>query len=68
MEAAKKYAVLYADPPWHYDMKRGNGVAENHYPTMSIEETCAYRCAYQLGYYVENAFLTAHTSGKEHGN
>ena len=41
MEAAKKYAVLYADPPWHYDMKRGNGVAENHYPTMSIEEICA---------------------------
>ena len=37
MEAAKQYAVLYADSPWHYDMKRGNGVAENHYPTMSIE-------------------------------
>lgn len=36
-----KYSVIYADPPWRYDMKRGNGVAENHYPTMSIEEICA---------------------------
>lgn len=41
MEAAGQYAVLYADPPWHHGMKRGNGVAENHYPTMSIEEICA---------------------------
>lgn len=36
-----KYGVIYADPPWRYDMKRGNGVAENHYSTMSIEEICA---------------------------
>lgn len=37
----KKYGIVYADPPWRYDMKRGSGVAENHYPTMSIEEICA---------------------------
>ena len=38
MLEAGKYGIVYADPPWRYDMKRGNGVAENHYPTMSIEE------------------------------
>ncbi len=41
MSEEKKYGIIYADPPWRYDMKRGNGVAENHYPTMSIEEICA---------------------------
>ena len=41
MPETKKYSVIYADPPWRYDMKRGNGVAENHYPTMSIDELCA---------------------------
>ena len=41
MPEAGKYGIVYADPPWRYDMKRGNGVAENHYPTMSIEEICA---------------------------
>lgn len=35
----KKYSVIYADPPWHYDAwKNGNGIAENHYNTMKIEE------------------------------
>ena len=41
MSETKKYGIIYADPPWRYDMKRGQGVAENHYPTMSIEEICA---------------------------
>lgn len=41
MPEAGKYGIVYADPPWRYDRKRGNGVAENHYPTMSIEEICA---------------------------
>ena len=35
------FNIIYADPPWHYDRKHGSGVAENHYPTMSIEEICA---------------------------
>lgn len=34
----KKYQIIYADPPWHYRYRLGNGIAENHYPTMSIEE------------------------------
>ena len=41
MQAAKEYGIVYADPPWRYDRKSGTGVAENHYPTMSIEEICA---------------------------
>ena len=35
----KKYAVLYADPPWRYSgASDPTRVAENHYPTMSHEE------------------------------
>ena len=37
-----KYRVIYADCPWNYGNKlvEGYGAAENHYPTMSIEELC----------------------------
>ena len=34
----KKYQIIYADPPWHYRYRFGSGIAENHYPTMSIDE------------------------------
>ena len=37
----KKYNVIYADPPWHYEVysKKGEGrSAESHYPTMRIED------------------------------
>ena len=37
----KKYSIVYADPPWRYSAKNVQGAAENHYPTMSIEELCA---------------------------
>ena len=37
----KKYSIIYADPPWRYSAKNVQGSAENHYPTMSIEELCA---------------------------
>lgn len=36
----KKYTVIYADPPWRYQQKSLSGAAENHYPTMSIQELC----------------------------
>ncbi len=38
-----KYRVIYADPPWSYGdrLTEGYGPAENHYPTMTIEELCA---------------------------
>jgi len=34
------FNIIYADPPWRYDNKGGRGVAENHYPTMSLKELC----------------------------
>jgi len=37
----KKFNIIYADPPWRYDNKGGQGVAENHYPTMKIEDICS---------------------------
>ena len=41
----KKYSIIYADPPWRYEMKKGQGVAENHYSTMGTEEICEKNCA-----------------------
>ena len=35
------YSIIYADPPWRYTAKKVQGAAENHYPTMSIDELCA---------------------------
>ena len=35
------YRVLYADPPWRDGNISGSGAAENHYPTMSLDEICA---------------------------
>ena len=57
MAEAKKYGIVYADPPWRYDMKRGKGVAENHYPTMSIDELCALPVA-ELGMAMSNPRTT----------
>ena len=34
----KQYGVILADPPWQYSVNAGNGVAENHYSTMSKSE------------------------------
>lgn len=35
------FATIVADPPWQYDNKATRGAAEDHYPTMSIDELCA---------------------------
>lgn len=38
---AKKYQIIYADPPWQYKVwsKKGNGrSAESHYNTMNIDD------------------------------
>jgi len=35
---SKKYNIIYADPPWSYDTKWGNGCADKNYNTMSIDE------------------------------
>lgn len=34
----RKYQIIYADPPWHYRQRFGSGIAEDHYPTMTIDE------------------------------
>ncbi len=34
------YMTVVADPPWQYDNKATRGAAEDHYPTMSIDELC----------------------------
>lgn len=36
-----KFATFVADPPWRYGNTSTRGAAENHYPTMSIDELCA---------------------------
>ena len=44
----KKYNVIYCDPPWRYAVWSGKGKgrsAENHYPTMSVEDICRLHVA-----------------------
>jgi N6-adenosine-specific RNA methylase IME4 len=42
--ADKKYQIIYADPPWSYNVasKKGTsrGVAERYYQTMTLGEIC----------------------------
>lgn len=35
------FDVISADPAWQYNNAGGNGAAENHYRTMTVEEICA---------------------------
>src|SRR5437763_8409655 len=48
----RRYAVLYADPPWHFEVyNERSGVeraAGNHYPTMPLEEICALPVSHQV--------------------
>lgn len=37
----KKYGVIVSDPPWQYGNSGCRGAAENHYPTMAIDDICA---------------------------
>jgi Transcriptional activator, adenine-specific DNA methyltransferase len=40
----RRYALVYADPPWRYNSKHhGYGGAEDHYPTMALEDIKAIR-------------------------
>lgn len=43
-DTREKYRVIYADPPWQYDLEQTSpnlGGAIKHYNSMSIEELCA---------------------------
>jgi N6-adenosine-specific RNA methylase IME4 len=35
------FATLVADPPWQYANRATRGAAEDHYPTMTVEDLCA---------------------------
>jgi N6-adenosine-specific RNA methylase IME4/ParB-like chromosome segregation protein Spo0J len=41
----RRYAVLYVDPPWHFEVYNEESGSEraagNHYPTMELAEICA---------------------------
>jgi hypothetical protein len=37
-----KYKIIYADPPWQYNDNGVPGGAEQHYPTMTIEDIKKY--------------------------
>jgi len=34
----KKYQIIYADPPWSYNKKIGQGIADDQYPTMALKD------------------------------
>jgi N6-adenosine-specific RNA methylase IME4 len=34
------FRCIYADPPWAYENRASRGAAENHYPTMSVQQLC----------------------------
>ena len=36
-----RFQAVLADPPWRYSNTSSRGAAENHYPTMSLEEICS---------------------------
>jgi hypothetical protein len=38
---AGTFATIVADPPWQYDNISTRGAAEDHYPTMSLDELAA---------------------------
>jgi hypothetical protein len=44
LASKKKYAVIYADPPWRYEHTVSTGTEiENKYPTMALENICALK-------------------------
>jgi len=38
-----KFNVIYADPPWRYNVKYLRGNPEKYYPTMTLEEICGVK-------------------------
>jgi len=58
-----RFPTIYADPPWRYRNRSSRAAAENHYPTLSLEEICAEPVAEltaenaHLHLWTTNAFL-----------
>ena len=41
---SRRYGIVLADPPWRYrSLNRGRGGAEDHYPTMALEDIKSIR-------------------------
>ena len=40
IEAGYQFTTILADPPWRYSNTSSRGAAENHYPTMTVEQIC----------------------------
>jgi N6-adenosine-specific RNA methylase IME4 len=63
IQSGERFGTIYADPPWRYHNTRTRGAAENHYPTMSLEEIAALPVVSlsapvsQLWLWTTNAFL-----------
>jgi len=63
IEAGRKFACIYADPPWQYGNQATRAATSNHYSTMSVDEVCeepvpevsAENCHLHL--WTTNAFL-----------
>ena len=36
-----KFRTVMADPPWRYDNTASRGAAEDHYPTLTVEQICS---------------------------
>jgi N6-adenosine-specific RNA methylase IME4 len=59
----KRFACVYADPPWEYGNRATRASADKHYATMSVEEVCAEPVAdlaadnAHLHLWTTNAFL-----------
>lgn len=41
IDQGRRFATVYADPPWQYENTASRAAADNHYPTMSLGEICA---------------------------
>jgi hypothetical protein len=61
--SGQRFGTIYADPPWRYDNRASRGAAENHYPTMTVDEIAPLPVEklaapqYHLWLWVTNAFL-----------
>ncbi|MEM7316937.1 MAG: MT-A70 family methyltransferase, partial [Planctomycetota bacterium] len=61
--AGHRFSTVLADPPWRYDNTASRAAAENHYPTLSVDEICEQPVAQlvernaHLHLWTTNAFL-----------
>lgn len=40
IQSGRRFRTVHADPPWPYDNVASRGAAENHYPTLTVDEIC----------------------------